>query len=97
LKPSSIVYWSRFLIALATGGGSVLLLSGIVSGELAQVAYVASAVLVYAVTAVVYRYLLGYGEAELKGKNKYITTGIGTYIITWIMALVFTYTMVGAH
>jgi hypothetical protein len=85
------------LIALATGAGSVLLIGRIVGGELAQVAYVALAVLVYAITVVVYRYLLGYGEAELKGKHRYITTGIGTYIITWMMALVLAYTLFVPH
>jgi hypothetical protein len=55
--------------------------------------YPAVAFLVYAVTAVIFRYQFGYGEAQLKGKNRYITLGIGTFIITWLMALVLTYTV----
>jgi hypothetical protein len=97
LKPSSFVYWSRFLIAIATGAGSVIFLRGVVSGELATSVYMGLAMLVYAGTAAFYRYFLHFGEAELKGKSKYITMGIGTFIITWIMTLVLTYTILGAH
>jgi hypothetical protein len=93
LKPSSVVYWSRLLIAIATGVGSVFTLRDVVSGEMAGFVYPAVAFLVYAVTAVIFRYQLGYGEAQLKGKNRYITLGIGTFIITWLMALVLTYTV----
>jgi len=97
LKPSSVVYWTRFLIAIATGVGSVLALNGIVSGEIATSAYAAIAIVVYALTAVVFRYLLRYGEAELKGKNRYITLGIGTFIFAWMMALVLTFTILSLY
>jgi len=83
------------LIAIATGVGSVLALSGLVSAELAGFIYWAVAILVYAVTAMVYRYVLHYGEAVLKGKNRYVTLGIGTFIFTWLAALVLTYTLLG--
>lgn len=97
MKPSSFVYWSRFFIAIATGAGSVILLSGLISGELATSVYAGLAMLVYASTAAFYRYFMHFGEAELRGKNKYITMGIGTFIITWVMTLVLTYTILGAY
>jgi hypothetical protein len=97
LKPSSVVYWSRFLIAIATGIGSVVGLRGVVGGELATLFYTTIAVVVYGLTAAVYRNLLGYGEAQLKGKNRYITLGIGTFIFAWLAALVLTYTVLGLH
>jgi len=97
LKPSSVVYWSRFLIAIATGVVSVLALGGLGTGEMATLVYVALAIVVYGVTAYVYRYLLGYGEAELKGKNRYVTLGIGTFIITWLLALTLTYTILSLY
>jgi len=97
LKPSSVVYWSRFLIAIATGIASVFAFNGIVGGELATPVYATVAVLVYAVTVAVYRYLLRYGQAELKGKNRYITLGIGTFIFAYLAAVVLTYTFLGLH
>jgi hypothetical protein len=97
LKPSSVIYWSRFLIAVATGVGSILALRGIVSGDIATVVYVAIAALVYALTAVFYRNMLHYGEAQLKGKNRYITLGIGTYIFAWLAALTITYTLLALY
>jgi len=97
LKPSSVVYWSRFFIAIATGIGSVFALREVVSGELATVGYTAVAILVYALTVALYRYGLGYGEAELKTKNRAITLGIGTYIFAWLASLIVTFTLLGLH
>jgi hypothetical protein len=97
LKPSSVVYWSRFLIAIATGTGSVFAFKELVSGDLASVVYTAVAVLVYALTVVLYRQGLGYGEAELKTKNRAVTLGIGTYIFAWLASLIVTFTLLGLH
>ena len=97
MKPSSIVYWSRFFIAIATGIGSVFAFKEVVSGELASVAYTAVAVLVYALTVVLYRQGLGYGEAQLKTKNRAITLGIGTYIFAYLASVIVTFTLLGLH
>jgi len=97
VKPSSIIYWSRFFIAIATGVGSVLVLREVVSGELASVVYPAVAILAYALTVALFRYALRYGEAELKSKNKVITLGIGTFIFTWLMSVTLAYTLLGLH
>ena len=92
-----MVYWSRLFIAVATGTGSVFALKGFVSGELATVVYTALAILVYALTVVFYRSVLGYGEAELKSKNRAITLGIGTFIFVWLACLILTYTLLALH
>lgn len=97
MKPSSVVYWSRFFIALATGVGSVFALREVVTGELAMVVYPAVAILVYALTVAVYRYGLRYGQAELKTKNRAITLGIGTFIFAWLASLALTYTLLALH
>jgi len=97
LKPSSVVYWSRFFIAIATGTGSVFALKDFVSGELASVVYPAVAILVYALTAMIYRYGLGYGEAQLKTKNRYLTLGVGTFAMVWLASMALTYTLLGIH
>ena len=97
MKPSSVVYWSRFFIAIATGIGSVFALKEAVTGELATVVYTAVAILVYALTVAFYRYGLRYGEAELKTKNRAITLGIGTYIFAWLASVTAIYTLLALH
>ncbi len=97
MKPSSVVYWSRFFIAIATGIGSVFALNGVVGEESATLVYSTLAMLVYGLTAAVYRHVLHYGEAELKGKNRYITLGIGTFIFAWLAAMILTCTVLGLH
>ena len=97
MKPSSVVYWSRFFIAIATGMGSVVALNDIVTGELASVVYPAVAILVYALTVAIYRYGLRYGQAELKTKNRAVTLGIGTFIFAWLASLALAYTLLGLH
>jgi hypothetical protein len=97
VKPSSVVYWSRFFIAIATGAGSVFALREVVAPELATVVYPAVAILVYALTVAIYRYGLRYGQAELKTKNRAVTLGIGTFIFGWLASLALTYTLLGVH
>ena len=92
-----MVYWSRFFIAIATGFGSVVVFGEAVTGELASTVYPAVAILVYALTIAFYRYVLHYGEAELKTKNRAITLGIGTFICTWLATVTLAYTLFGLH
>jgi uncharacterized protein (DUF486 family) len=68
-----------------------------VTGELGSVVYPAVAILVYALTVELYRYGLRYGEAQLKTKNRVITLGIGTYIVTWLATVIAVYTLLGLH
>lgn len=44
--------------------------------------------LFYMISVVIVHYVLRYGEAELKGKNRYMTMGGGTFIVEWIMVAV---------
>jgi hypothetical protein len=97
MKASSVVYWSRFFIAIATGAGSVYAFKEVVGGDLATVIYPAVAILVYALTVAFYRYVLRYGEAQLKTKNRAVTLGIGTFIFAWLASMALTYTLLGLH
>ena len=69
----------------------------VVTGELATLVYTTIAIAVYALTVALYRYGLGYGEAQLKTKNRAITLGIGTYIFAWLASLTAVYTLRGLH
>jgi len=85
MRPSSIVYWSRFLLAIVAALICfVLRLKGEMGIAVAFVIYVASFLL--------FRYGLKYGEGQLKGKYRSASLGSGTFIFVWaaIWMLLFT-------
>ena len=49
----------------------------------------------YLISVAIVKFVLHYGEAELKGKNRYITLGGGTFIVVWIMVIVLLTTLLG--
>jgi hypothetical protein len=49
--------------------------------------------IVYIVSYLIVRHGLKYGEAELKGKHKAATLGIGTYIFMWALSWILLYTL----
>ncbi len=83
LTPSSIVYWSRLGFAVLAGGVYTILGLGLQGVEVGTLSAVGLGVLFYVVSVYVVKYLFGFGEAELKGPRKVVTTGMGTYII-WL-------------
>ncbi len=86
IKPSGIVYWSRFFIAILVGTLSYILhLEGTQGISIMALFYILSYYLV--------RYGFKYGEAELKGKNKIVMIGIGTYIFIWAATWILLYTL----
>lgn len=54
-------------------------------GELAFPLAMGVALVFYAASVMIIRNVMHYGEVELKGKNKYITMGGGTFIVIWLM------------
>ena len=52
-------------------------------------------ILIYAFSIFVVQRVLHFGEVELKGKNRYITLGGGSFIVLWIVVSVFLYTLLG--
>lgn len=99
VRPTSIVYWLRFFLAVVAGFANYLIFSGFHVSELPQdykfIVGVGLGVLIYAISVVMVKYLLRYGEVQLKGKNKYITLGGGTFIVVWIMVAVLLNTILG--
>jgi hypothetical protein len=57
-------------------------------GELAFYMGIGVGVVFYLASILIVRNVLNYGEVELKGKNRYITLGGGTFIVLWIMVSV---------
>jgi membrane protein YdbS with pleckstrin-like domain len=94
VKPSSIVYWLRVFLAICAGfANQFLRISEATFGDLAFYVAVALAIIFYVMSVIIVRYVLRYGEAELKGKNKDITLGGGTFIVLWAMVAVLLYTV----
>jgi hypothetical protein len=89
MKPTSVVYWFRFLLAICAGLANHFL--GITQASLgfpALIVGIGLGIAFYVLSVFVVRDVLHYGEAELKGKNRYITLGGGTFIFVWIMVSV---------
>jgi len=95
-KPTSIVYWMRVLLAVVAGFANQLLHINQASfGDFALFVGIGLGILVYAFSILIIRRVLHFGEVELKGKNRHITLGGGSFIILWIVVSVFLYTLLG--
>jgi len=89
LKPSSVVYWMRFGLAILAGLSNQVLHIDVASfGDLATYLGIGLGVVFYLLSVMIVRHMLHYGEAELRGKNRDITLGGGTFIFVWIMVTV---------
>jgi len=94
LKPSSVVYWMRFGLAVLAGASNQLLHINYASfGDASTYVGIGLGVAFYLLSVMIVRHLLHYGEAELRGKNKDVTLGGGTFIFVWIMTTVLFYTI----
>ena len=84
MKPLSIIYWTRVPLAIMASLISVAL----------NIDNFYSVVSVALVFYVITNYLLKYFfETKVKKASKIITTGIGTYFLTWIVSLGLFYTL----
>jgi hypothetical protein len=90
IKPTSVVYWLRVALAVVAGFANQFLHINQASfGDFAIFLGIGLGLIIYAFSIFVVQRVLHYGEAELKGKNRYITLGGGTFIILWIVVSVF--------
>ena len=64
-------------------------------GDLALPLGIALGFAFYVLSIFIVRNLLRFGEVELKGKNRYITLGGGTFIVLWVMISVLLNTLLG--
>jgi hypothetical protein len=89
-----VVYWTRLVLAVVAGVTNQLLhIDAANFGDLASIIGISLGVLFYLISIILVRYVFHYGEAELRGKNRYITLGGGTFIVVWIMVTVLFYTL----
>jgi len=86
VNPSTVAYLFRFLLGIVAASTCfVLRLKGVEGGVAAAV--------IYAVSCLIVKFVFRYGETELKGKYKYVTVGVGTYIFGWVFIWILLYTV----
>ena len=84
----------RVALAIIAGAANQLLHIDVANfGYLASVVGIALGVSFYLVSIILVRYVFRYGEAELRGKNRYITLGGGSFVVLWIMVTVLFHTL----
>ena len=89
IKPTSIVYWLRVFLAVVAGfANQYLHVNQANFGDFAIFVGIALGLVIYMFSIFIVQRVLRYGEAELKGKNRHITLGGGTFIILWIVVSV---------
>lgn len=86
VKPSSIVYWFRFALAISTGVMCFLL-------RMVGMEGFSTMIFMYIISYLVVKHGFRYGEKELKGRNKPVMIGIGTYIFAWAATWILLYTL----
>jgi hypothetical protein len=55
---------------------------------------ISMAIGIYAISVFLVKYILHYGPTELKGPNKHITLGIGSYIIWFLFTTILLNTVI---
>ncbi len=88
MKPLSFIYWSRAGLGIGTALLCVLL--NILSPEFSLYSNISVALLVYLVAYYIYKWRF---IASVEKPSKIVTTGIGAYFLTWIVALGLFYTL----
>jgi hypothetical protein len=101
MKPTSIVYWLRFTVAILAGFANNSLHIGqsnpaIGDPTLALLVGIGLGLGFYLLSILIVRHVFGFGETELKGKHRDVTLGGGTFIVIWVMVSVLLNTVIGA-
>jgi len=100
IRPPSLVYWLRFSVAIVAGFVNNYLHIGqsnpaIGDPNLALIAGIVLGLGFYALSILIVRYVLRYGDTELKGRHRDVTLGGGTFIVVWVMVSVLLNTLRG--
>ncbi len=88
-SPVSVVYWSRLGFAILAGLVYTALGLGRTGVGVGTVYAIGLGILLYTLSVLLVKYVLGYGSAQLSGPRKHVSLGMGSYII-W---LIFTITL----
>ena len=98
LPPTSIVYWLR--LGFGVLSGVVYNLIGFYQlGDLGlqTLALISVGMGMYSLSVIIVKNILGYGPDELKGPNKHVTIGMGSFIIWMIFTTILLNTVINPH
>ena len=94
LSPTSLVYWSRLVFAVIAGVLYNILGLNAHDVLIGTSSAISMAIGIYAISVFVVKYILRFGPTELKGPNKHITLGIGSYIIWFLFTTILLNTII---
>ncbi len=98
LPPTSIVYWLR--LGFGVLSGVVYNLIGFYQlGDLTlqTLALISVGIGMYSLSVILVKNILGYGPDVLKGPNKHVTIGMGSFIIWLIFTTILLNTVINPH
>ena len=98
LPPTSIVYWLR--LGFGVVSGVVYNLIGFWQLQnigLQTLGLISVGVGVYSLSILLVKNILGYGPDVLKGPNKHVTIGMGSYIIWMVFTTILVNTVLNSH
>src|SRR5882762_3469814 len=97
LPPASLVYWLRLGFGVLAGVIYNLAGFGSLGVGLGTLSMITVGIGVYSVSVFLVKNLLGYGPEVLKGPNKHVTIGMGSYVIWMIFTTILLYTVLNPH
>src|SRR6266852_137644 len=97
LPPASLVYWLRLGFGVLAGTIYNLTGFGSLGVGLGTLSMITVGIGVYSVSIFLVKNLLGYGPEVLKGPNKHVTIGMGSYVIWMIFTTILLNTVLNPY
>lgn len=98
LPPASIVYWLRLGFGVISGVVYNLIgFSQIGNIGLQTLGLISVGVGIYSLSILLVKNILGYGPDVLKGPNKHVTIGMGSYTIWMVFTTILLNTVLNPH
>ena len=98
LPPTSIVYWLR--LGFGVLSGVVYNLIGFYQLKdlgLQTLGLISVGIGMYSLSVILVKNVFGYGPDELKGPNKHVTIGMGSFVIWLIFTTILLNTVINPH
>jgi hypothetical protein len=98
LPPASIVYWLRLGFGILSGVVYNLIgFPQLGNIGLQTLGLISVGVGIYSLSVLLVKNILGYGPDLLKGPNKHVTIGMGSYIIWMVFTTILVNTVLNPH
>lgn len=88
-KPLELIYWAKFILAIAAAVVCGLL-------NLRDLSGIATGLILYFASCLLFQYLFMVKSNTVSSMKKIYTTGVGVYFLTWITAWLMLYTFLSS-